>query len=206
MIYGKYFIGCASAGLLIGLTSAFAAGTGASSITSAMKDSFNERGQAKLDRIDQDETQALCSKYATGKIPAKVATTIVTTNQATIKYPEDGQYLGSWAGGEKIAQTGVGFQYSDDPTKPVGGNCYACHQLDKKEIAYGTLGPSLYNYGKLRGTSEPILKYTWGKLYNAEAFTACSNMPRFGHKGILTEAQIKDVMALLLDPQSPVNQ
>jgi sulfur-oxidizing protein SoxX len=30
-------------------------------------------------------------------------------------------------------------------------------------------------------------------------------MPRFGHKGILTEAQIKDLVALLLDPQSPVN-
>ncbi|MGH8855326.1 MAG: sulfur oxidation c-type cytochrome SoxX, partial [Telluria sp.] len=28
----------------------------------------------------------------------------------------------------------------------------------------------------------------------------------FGHKGILTEAQIRDVMALLLDPASPVNQ
>ena len=31
-------------------------------------------------------------------------------------------------------------------------------------------------------------------------------MPRFGHNGILTEEQIKDVVALLLDPQSPVNK
>jgi sulfur-oxidizing protein SoxX len=31
-------------------------------------------------------------------------------------------------------------------------------------------------------------------------------MPRFGHSGILTEAQIKDVVALLMDPKSPVNQ
>ena len=31
-------------------------------------------------------------------------------------------------------------------------------------------------------------------------------MPRVGHMGILTEAQIRDVMALLLDPKSPVNQ
>jgi sulfur-oxidizing protein SoxX len=31
-------------------------------------------------------------------------------------------------------------------------------------------------------------------------------MPRFGHAGILTVEQIKDVMALLLDPKSPVNQ
>ena len=31
-------------------------------------------------------------------------------------------------------------------------------------------------------------------------------MPRFGHKGILTEAQIKDVVALLVDPESRVNK
>jgi sulfur-oxidizing protein SoxX len=31
-------------------------------------------------------------------------------------------------------------------------------------------------------------------------------MPRAGHKGIITEAQVKDLMALLLDPKSPVNQ
>ena len=41
---------------------------------------------------------------------------------------------------------------------------------------------------------------------NTHAYNACVNMPRFGDAGILTEAQIKDVMALLLDPASPVNQ
>ena len=30
-------------------------------------------------------------------------------------------------------------------------------------------------------------------------------MPRFGHNGILTEQQMKDLIALLLDPHSPVN-
>ena len=45
-----------------------------------------------------------------------------------------------------------------------------------------------------------------GKVYNAEAYNACTNMPRFGHKGILTEQQIKDVVALLMDPDSPVNK
>ncbi len=76
----------------------------------------------------------------------------------------------------------------------------------KEEISHGTLGPSLYNYGKLRGNSEAIVKYTWGKLYNAKAFNSCTNMPRFGQQGILTEAQMKDLMALLLDPNSPVNK
>jgi len=31
-------------------------------------------------------------------------------------------------------------------------------------------------------------------------------MPRLGHAGTLTEQQIKDLVALLLDPASPVNQ
>jgi L-cysteine S-thiosulfotransferase len=94
-----------------------------------------------------------------------------------------------------------------------GGNCYNCHQISKEEISYGNLGPSLYNYGKLRGVTNPndpaskaIVEYTWGKLWNARAYNACSQMPRVGHKGILNEKQIKDVMALLLDPASPVNK
>ena len=31
-------------------------------------------------------------------------------------------------------------------------------------------------------------------------------MPRFGHQGILSEQQMKDITALLLDPESPVNK
>jgi sulfur-oxidizing protein SoxX len=31
-------------------------------------------------------------------------------------------------------------------------------------------------------------------------------MPRFGHMGILDEGQIRNLMSLLLDPRSPVNQ
>jgi sulfur-oxidizing protein SoxX len=78
--------------------------------------------------------------------------------------------------------------------------------MSKKEISFGNIGPSLYQYGKLRGQSEEIMKYTWAKVYNSQAYAACSNMPRFGHKGILDEQQLKDVVALLLDPASPVNK
>ena len=58
----------------------------------------------------------------------------------------------------------------------------------------------------MRGNSDAIVQYTWGKVYDAQAYSACSNMPRFGHNKVLTEQQIKDVVALLLDPTSPVNQ
>ncbi len=171
-----------------------------------MKASFSERGQARLDRLDQDDAQRLCSIPPSAVLPKDVAERIEKASLATIKYPADGKLLGNWRDGEKIAQSGVGRQYSDDPKLPSGANCYACHQLTKEEISFGTIGPSLYNFGKVRGSSDAIQRYAYGKIYNSQAYSACSNMPRFGHNGILTEQQIKDVTALLLDPNSPVNK
>ena len=171
-----------------------------------MKASFKERGQAKLSRLDQDGAQRHCSKPPAQELAKAVAEGIEKENLASIRYPADGKLMGDWKSGERIAQSGQGMQYSDDPKNPSGANCYACHQLSKAEISYGTIGPTLYNFGKLRGTSEAIQRYTYGKVYNSQAFTACSNMPRFGHNRILTEQQMKDVTALLLDLESPVNK
>ena len=130
-----------------------------------------------------------------------------------MKPPPDGRYLGDWREGEKLAQNGRGMTWSDPAGAANGGNCYNCHELSKAEIAYGTLGPSLYNYGKLRGVVDPssaaaapIVQYTWGKLYDAKAYNACSIMPRFGSAHVLTPRQMQDLMALLLDPQSPLNR
>lgn len=170
-----------------------------------MKSSFKTRGIASIDRLNQDDTQALCSQHAT-ELPRDVAQKIQAANLQTIRYPADGKLLGEWKEGEKIAQRGVGLQFSDTANTINGANCYACHQLAPQELSYGSIGPSLYQYGKRRGYSEETLKYTWGKIYNAEAYSACTNMPRFGEKHILTEQQIKDVVALLLDPNSPVNK
>jgi sulfur-oxidizing protein SoxX len=172
-----------------------------------MKASFREHGQAKLDRLDQDEVQRLCSDVHDGRTISKDdAARIEKAQQADIKYPAGGKYLGDWKAGERIAQTGVGMQYSDDPKNPTGGNCYACHQLTKAEVSYGTIGPSLYNFGKVRGFTPEMQKYAYGKVYNSQAFSACSSMPRFGHSHILSEKQIQDVVALLMDPESPVNK
>jgi len=172
-----------------------------------MKADFKSRGQATIDRLNQDPVQATCSAYADDKaLPRDVAASLEKAQMATIKYPADGKLLGDWKRGEKIAQTGTGKQWSDNPSKPGGGNCYACHELTKAELSYGNIGPSLYRFGKIRGYSPEIQKYAYGKVYNAQAYAACSRMPRFGHNGILTEAQIKDVTALLLDPDSPVNK
>ena len=175
-------------------------------VLQTMKDSFKERGIAKLDRLDQSELQKQCSAYAGKELPAALKAKLEKASLDAVKYPADGKYLGDWKEGERIAQSGRGLQFSDAPGTVNGGNCYACHQLSKQEISYGNIGPSLYNYGKLRGNSEPIVRYTWARLWDSHSFSACNNMPRYGASGILTEQQMKHVMALLLDPASPVNQ
>ena len=177
--------------------------------------SFRAEGQAQLDRVNPDEDNLLCAQadQSGTTIDEKLATAIEARNMQTIKPPADGKYLGDFKEGEKIAQSGSGKTWTDKADAANGGNCYNCHQISKEELSYGTLGPSLYNYGKMRGVANPsspesklIVEYTWGKINNPRAYNACSSMPRFGHKGVLTEIQIKHVMALLLDPASPVNK
>ncbi len=172
-----------------------------------MRTSFKERGQAKLDRLNQDEAQALCSRSpADGPLPKDAAARIERVNLAAVKFPADGMLLGDWREGEKIAQSGQGKQFNDNPATPAGANCYACHQISPQELSFGTIGPTLLGYGKVRGNSTDMQRYTYAKIYNPQGYTACSNMPRFGHNDILTEAQLKHVVALLLDPASPVNK
>jgi sulfur-oxidizing protein SoxX len=186
--------------------SAFAAEVSDAEVVETMKQSFQSRGIAKIERLEQTELQKQCSAYAGKDMPEEIRKRLQEAAMASVKYPADGKYLGDWKVGEKIAQSGRGFQFNDTADTVAGGNCYACHELDKAEIAFGNIGPSLHNYGKLRGDSEQILKYTWARIWNSHAFNACNYMPRFGAAGILTEDQIRDVMALLLDPQSPVNK
>ena len=177
-------------------------------IVALLKASFKDSPSAKLDRLDQTPLQMACTEASRNNKPLdeKVRDALQAAALASVKYPADGKYLGDWKRGEAIAQNGRGLQYTDKLGDVAGGNCYACHQIDKKEIAHGNIGPTLSGYGKLRGQTDPILKYTWARIWNSHSFNACANMPRFGDAGILTEAQIKDVMALLLDPESPVNQ
>ncbi|MCW5654414.1 sulfur oxidation c-type cytochrome SoxX [Hydrogenophaga sp.] len=180
-----------------------------------LKTSFQERGIAKLDRLTQDDANRECAAADVAGKPLNeaVSKAIEAANMKTVKWPSDGKFIGDWKEGEKIAQSGRGLTWTDSASTANGGNCYNCHQISKEEISFGTLGPSLYNYGKLRGVTDPnsaagkaIVEYTWGKLWNARAYNACSQMPRVGHNGILNEKQLKDVMALLLDPASPVNK
>ncbi len=181
----------------------------------AVKSSFRSQGIVKVSVLDTDATNQACSAAdVAGKpLDKKRAKEIEAMNLKTIKWPSDGKFVGDWKEGEKLAQSGRGLTYSDDANTPNGGNCYNCHQMDKKEISFGTIGPSLYNYGKQRGISDvnspaskAMIEYTWGKIWNSKAYNACSNMPRAGHMGIMTEAQVRHLVALLVDPKSAVNQ
>lgn len=202
------FGGAAHAQPAPGKASTGSAAVGEADMVKMIATSFTSKGPATVQGVLQrDEMQTLCSQYPDRtKVPDAVARKIEAVEQTKVRYPADNRWLGDWKEGEKVAQNGRGMQFTDKVGGTNGGNCYACHQMTKAEISFGNIGPSLYQYGKLRGNSEAVLKYTWGKIWDSNAFAACSNMPRFGHKGILTEQQIRDVMALLLDPASPVNQ
>ena len=178
-----------------------------------MKSSFRAQGDAKLDRLVLDASNQACSDAQDKSVDEKLAKAIEEANLKTVKFPADGKLIGNWAEGEKIAQNGRGLTWTDNAATANGGGCYNCHQISKAELSYGSLGPSLYNYGKIRGVSDPaspaskaMVEYTWGKIWNAKAYNACSNMPRAGHMGILNEAQVRHIVGLLLDPKSPVNQ
>ena len=181
-----------------------------------VKNSFQDKGIVKVSQaLGEDPTDQACSAadVAGHPLSPERAKEIEALNLKTIQWPADGKYLGDWKEGEKIAQSGRGRTWTDKAGAANGGNCYNCHQIDKKEISFGTIGPSLYNYGKQRGVTDPaspqaqeVVKYTWGKIWNSKAYNACSNMPRAGHMGILNEDQVRHLVALLLDPKSPVNQ
>ncbi len=165
-----------------------------------------------LSRLKQDETLQACNLYRDNP-PEKIAAEINAREKATIKYPADGKLMGDWKNGEKLFAAGFGMRIGRiEPDKPErqkggnGGNCYACHGADPKEVAFGTIGPSLMHYGKLRGAGEDIVKYTYEKIYNPQAYSACSQMPRIGYHGILRPEQIADIVAYLVSPESPVNK
>ena len=151
----------------------------------------------------QDEVQRLCSEHRNAP-PAGLAQLIEGAQRAVIRYPA--RLMGDWREGERIAADVTGLRYDDKAGQPNGGNCYACHQIAREELAYGTVGSSLLGYGKARGWGVAAQRLAHAPIYYLPGFPACSAMPRFGHNGVLTPEQIAHLVALLLDPGSPVNR
>jgi sulfur-oxidizing protein SoxX len=157
-------------------------------------------------RLLPDVTMRQCSAHRNSP-PKAIAEAIQQRAMTTIAYPADGKLLGDWQKGEAIAQSGYGLRFTDYPPRSAnGGNCYACHRLNKQELSYGTLGPPLLEYGKVRKFSDADSKAAYDKIYDSQATFPCSNMPRFGANKILTIEQIRDLVALLMSPDSAVNK
>jgi sulfur-oxidizing protein SoxX len=175
-------------------------------VDAAVKTAFPVLPPGWEPRLLPDETMRQCSAHRNAP-PRAIAAAIEQRERASIVYPSDQQLVGDWKKGEAIAQSGYGQRFTDfPPRRPNGGNCYACHQLTRAEVSFGTLGPSLLNYGKLRNFAEADTKAAYDKVYNSHATFPCSNMPRFGSSNILTVDQIKDLVALLMSRDSPVNK
>jgi len=174
--------------------------------TAALRASFATAAPDWLARLEQDETQQACSRYRNAP-PKVVADAILAREKTRITYPADGKLMGDWKKGEALAQSGYGGRYTDVPASaPNGGNCYACHQLDPRELSYGTLGPALAGYGKIRAFAPAAVQDVYKRIYNPQAAIACANMPRFGANAFLTIDQIRDLVAYVMSPESPVNR
>jgi L-cysteine S-thiosulfotransferase len=183
-----------------------ATGVDPARIEAAIKSSWPNASAEWQARLVPDATMKECSAHENAP-PQAAFEAIQARERATIEYPADGKLSGDWKKGEALAQSGYGMRFTDYPaTRANGGNCYACHQLTRKEVSYGTIGPSLLGYGKARNFGQDETKAVYDKIYNPHATFACSLMPRFGANKVLTVEQIKDLVALLMDKDSPVNE
>lgn len=194
------------AALLLAAGSASAQERPAQAVIDAyIKSTFGKASAEWQARIKPDDSLAVCNTTRNNPSSAQ-SEAMLKRESARVVYPADGKFLGDWKKGYQVANNGRGGQFSDPPGTVAGGNCFACHQLDPKEVSYGTLGPSLSAYGKDRKYDPETIKDAYTKIYNSMAVVPCSNMPRFGVNKVLDEQQIKDVMAYLFDPESPVNK
>lgn len=171
-------------------------------------DQPTQEGSTVRDRQTQDELQKICSETR-NRPSAEQVKKIVSEARASIEYPQDGIKLGNWQKGGELAWSGfgyrVGHRVDDHSKREVGGNCYNCHALSPERPG-GTIGPSLTGYGKQRGNTEQTQRFVYEMIYNPHTYFACSNMPRFGARGLLDEQAIADIMAYVLHPDSPVNR
>lgn len=173
-------------------------------------DMKTQEGTTVRERLTQDELQKTCSALKGDDPDGATAKKVTELAQESMEYPDGGIELGDWQEGQKIAENAFGFRVGhsvDDHSKnETGGLCINCHALEEEKAhRSGTLGPSLVGYGA-RGTSEQMMEYTYEVLYNPHVLFPCTKMPRFGANEVLTQEKIADIMAYLMDPESPVNE
>jgi len=174
-----------------------------------VSEDFTAPTPALLKRLVQDPSQRICSKTRDAKLTQEEAAEVVRLARASIQYPASGKLVGDWKVGNTLAHDGAGDRIQGgrlEKRKENGGLCQNCHALAPGEINVGNVGPGLTGYGLQRGNSEAIAKLTYERIYNAWAYSPCSNMPRLGATRHLTPEQITHMVAYLLDPASPINK
>ena len=174
-----------------------------------VSEDFTAPAPGLLKRLTQDRPQQICSKIGDAKLTQAEAAEVVKLARASIQYPASGKLVGDWKVGNTLAHDGAGDRIQGgrlEKRKENGGLCQNCHALAPGEINVGNVGPSLTGYGLQRGNSDPIAKLTYERIYNAWAYSPCSNMPRLGATRHLTPEQIAHLVAYLIDPQSPINK
>lgn len=178
-------------------------------VEAVIRDSWGDASVAEARRLEQDDTQRECTRVH-NQPDVALASRIQERARERIRYPQGGLVLGDPVEGARLAHDGYGGRVGrlrpDDPARPNGGNCHACHILEPRDDTGGTLGPSLAGYGQALGAGPDAVRYVYDRIYNPHAVTPCSIMPRFGHNGFLTPGQILDLAAYLLLPDSPVNR
>ena len=80
--------------------------SGSQKIQTLQSRDFQARGQAGMDRVQQDGLQRLCTESG-DKPPADVAKALEADQMKTIAFPA-GSLIGDWRRGERIAQGGTG--------------------------------------------------------------------------------------------------
>jgi len=173
-----------------------------------VSEDFTAPTPALLKRLEQDQSQRICSKIGDAKLAQEEAAEVVKLARASFQYPQSGKLVGDWKAGNTLAHDGAGDRIQGgklEQRKENGGLCQNCHALAPGEINVGNVGPSLTGYGLQRGNSEAVAKLTYERIYNAWAYAPCSNMPRLGGTRHLTPEQIAHLVAFLIDPASPVN-
>jgi len=174
-----------------------------------VSEDFTAPTPALLKRLVQDRSQQICSKIGDARLTQEEAAEVVKLARASIQYPYSGKLVGNWKIGDDLAHDGAGDRIQGgrlEKRKENGGLCQNCHALAPGEINVGNVGPSLTGYGLQRGISAAIAKLTYERIYNAWAYSPCSNMPRLGATRHLTPEQITHMVAYLLDPASPINK
>ena len=155
----------------------------------------------------QDRTQRDCTQYGNNP-PDREAVAIMEREWRAIVYPADGVVFGDWQRGAELARDAAAATNGLGAKSVMGGQCATCHQLEGSAtdaVDQNKSGPALTGYGRNRAFAAAEAKLLYEQIYSSNAVIACSIMPRFGAHKVLTPEQIRDIVAYLLSPQSPVN-